>query len=78
MNLITVAEAAEKLGIHRSRVHVLIQENKLPAKLYGRTYLIDEKDLAKVKTYGKAGRPTNEQRGKPTKPTKKKSKKAVK
>lgn len=62
MNLITTAEAADKLGIHRSRVHVLIKEGRLPARLYGRTYLIEEKDLKLVESR-KAGRPPKDGAG---------------
>ncbi|MGH9765365.1 MAG: helix-turn-helix domain-containing protein [Blastocatellia bacterium] len=56
MKLITVAEAAEKLGVHRSRVNVLIKEGRLPATRYGRAYLIDDKDLTLVKER-RPGRP---------------------
>ncbi|MGH9762974.1 MAG: helix-turn-helix domain-containing protein [Blastocatellia bacterium] len=54
--LITVAEAAEKLGVHRTRVNVLIKEGRLAAARYGRAYLIDEKDLPLVKDR-RPGRP---------------------
>lgn len=59
MRLLTVLEAAEKLGIHRSRVHVLIKENRLPATQYGRAYLIKESDLKLVEER-KVGRPPKE------------------
>ena len=48
MTLITTAEAAARLGVHRTRVNVLIKEGRLPAQRYGRAYLIDEKDLKLV------------------------------
>ena len=57
MKLLTTKEAAEKLNISPVRVRQLIQEKKLNAKLVGRDYVIEEKDLASVQTYGKPGRP---------------------
>jgi len=60
--LITVLEAAERLGVHRSRVHVLIREGRLPAQKFGNVYLIKESDLKLVED-----RPT----GRPPKVSKK-------
>ena len=57
MNLLSTKEAAEKLGISPIRVRQLIQEGKIQATRVGRDYVIDEKDLANTKIYGKAGRP---------------------
>lgn len=48
MNLLTTAQVAERLGVHRTRVNVLIREGRLPAHQFGRAYLVDEKDLALV------------------------------
>jgi excisionase family DNA binding protein len=42
------AEAAKKLGVHITRVQVLIREGRLPAMWVGRTYVIDESDLRLV------------------------------
>ena len=56
MGLLTTAEVAERLGVHRSRVQVLIKEGRLPAQQYGKVYLVDEKDLKLVETR-KPGRP---------------------
>lgn len=56
MTLITTAEAAEKLGVHRTRVQVLIRTGRLPALLIGGTYVIEEEDLALVADR-KPGRP---------------------
>lgn len=56
MKLITTADAAKRLGVHRTRVNVLIREGRLPAQQIGRAYLIDEKDLALV-SERKVGRP---------------------
>ena len=57
MNLLTVKEASEKLGVSARRVHQLIEENTLKAQKVGSYYIIQAKDLAGVQTYGKAGRP---------------------
>ena len=57
MNLLSTKQAAEKLNVSPIRVRQLIREKKLKAKLVGRDYVIVEKDLETVQTYGKAGRP---------------------
>ena len=56
MRLLTTAEVAERLGVHRSRVQVLIKEGRLPAQRFGKVYLVDESDLKLVKDR-KPGRP---------------------
>jgi len=56
MGMITTAEAAARLGVHRSRVNVLIKEGRLPAQRFGKIYLIDEKNLRLVASR-KPGRP---------------------
>ena len=48
MKFLTTAQVAERLGVHRTRVNVLIREGRLPAQQFGRAYLVDEKDLALV------------------------------
>lgn len=58
MAMITTAQAATKLGISARRVLELIQSGRLPAKPFGRTYAVEEKDLAKVKDR-KPGRPSS-------------------
>lgn len=63
--MLTAAEAAERLKVHRSRVHVLIREGRLPAQKFGNVYLIKEGDLKLVED-----RPT----GRPPKSVKKPSK----
>jgi excisionase family DNA binding protein len=55
--LISTKEAAERLGVSTRRVQQMIEEGSLPATKLGRDYAILEKDLKKVKTYGKPGRP---------------------
>jgi excisionase family DNA binding protein len=39
----------EKLGVHITRVQVLIQQGRLPAQKVGRNYVINEDDLRLVK-----------------------------
>jgi excisionase family DNA binding protein len=56
MGLISSAEAAEKLGVHITRVQVLIREGRLPAQRIGRTYVVNEDDLKLVRDR-KPGRP---------------------
>jgi excisionase family DNA binding protein len=53
---LTTAQAAQKLGISPRRVLALIEAGRLPAKPFGRVYMIDEKDLKLVKNR-KPGRP---------------------
>ncbi len=55
-NLLSVMEAAEKLGVSRWRVNQFINEGRLPAKKIGRSYVIKESDLEKLQER-KVGRP---------------------
>jgi excisionase family DNA binding protein len=55
--LLSVAEAAEKLGVHRTRINQLIDSGDLPATQIGRSYVIREADLEKVKHRPPVGRP---------------------
>jgi len=55
--LLSVAEAAEKLGVHRTRINQLIGSGDLPATRIGRSYVIREADLEKVKDRPAPGRP---------------------
>jgi excisionase family DNA binding protein len=57
MNLLTTIQAAQKLNVSERRVRQLINEGKLKAHKLGRDYAIEETELKSVKTYGKAGRP---------------------
>ncbi len=57
MNLLSIKEAAEKLGVSARRVNQLIDEKKLPAQKIGSQYVINEKDLSVVTIHGKPGRP---------------------
>jgi excisionase family DNA binding protein len=63
MNLLTTAEVAERLGVHRTRVNVLIKEGRLPAQQFGRAYLVKEEDLKLVENR-KTGRPRKDEKNK--------------
>jgi excisionase family DNA binding protein len=54
--MITTKKAAEILGVSPRRVTALITAGKLPAQKLGRDWLINKKDLDKVKER-KPGRP---------------------
>jgi excisionase family DNA binding protein len=55
--LLSVAEAAARLGLHRTRINQLIGSGALPASRIGRAYVIREADLELVKERGSPGRP---------------------
>jgi len=55
MKLLTTSEVAERLGVHRSRVHALIKSGRIPAHKYGVVWLVDEADIHYQKR--KPGRP---------------------
>ncbi len=57
MKLISSKDAAEKLGVSDRRIRAMIKEGKIKAVNVGGGYVIEEKELAGVKTYGKSGRP---------------------
>ncbi|MDQ3179344.1 MAG: helix-turn-helix domain-containing protein [Acidobacteriota bacterium] len=57
MKLISAKDAAEKLGVTDRRVRAMIKEGKIKAVNIAGGYIIEEKELENVKTYGKAGRP---------------------
>ena len=63
MKLISAAEAAEKLGVHITRVQVLIREGRLPAQKVGGSYVINESDL-KLVEHRKPGRPPKSEKAK--------------
>ena len=56
MGLLTTKQAAKDLGVNDRRVTALIRAERLPAKKVGRDWLINSKDLAKVRDR-KPGRP---------------------
>jgi excisionase family DNA binding protein len=59
MKVITVQEAAERLGVTRERVYMLIKDSRLPATKWGRDWQIQEQHLKFVKDR-KPGRPRKE------------------
>lgn len=56
LSVITTKEAAERLGITQRRINALIKSGKLPAQIFGGSWMIEEKDLALV-AERKPGRP---------------------
>ena len=62
MKLLSVKQAAERLGISDRRVRMLIKSGKLVAHQLGREHAIEESALEGVKVYGKAGRPPKERK----------------
>jgi len=54
--MLTTKEAAEILGVNRSRVRQLILAGRLKAEKFGRDWLINESDLDGVRDR-KSGRP---------------------
>lgn len=60
MNLISVKDAAERLCVSDRRIRAMIKQGKIKAVNVGGGYVIEEKELKNVKTYGKAGRPKKE------------------
>ena len=55
-NLLSVTEAAKRLGVIRQRVFQFIQTGRLPAVMVGSQYVIKELDLELV-AERKTGRP---------------------
>jgi excisionase family DNA binding protein len=56
MKILTTEEAGQRLGIGKQRVRDLIESGRLPAKKFGRTWMIEEQDLKRV-AVRKPGRP---------------------
>lgn len=48
MGRISVAEAAERLGVHVQRVHQRIADGSLPAEKIGSSWVIDEVDVSRI------------------------------
>ena len=63
MKLLTTAEVADRLGVHQTRVQVLIREGRLPAQKFGKMFLVDEKHL-KLVADRKPGRPRSKGKAK--------------
>ncbi len=60
MKTLTTPEAAERLKVTPRRVRALIEAGKLPAKQYGRDWIINESDLQFVEER-RPGRPAKPQ-----------------
>lgn len=56
MAQLTTTDVAARLGVSRFRVWQLIKAGRLPARKFGRDYLIEEADLVKIGPR-KVGRP---------------------
>lgn len=54
---VSVAEAAEMLGVHPQRVHQRIREGSLPAEKVGNQWVIEMNDLRRIKRHAGPGRP---------------------
>ena len=55
-DLLTLAQAARRLGVSRQRLHALIQAGRLPAERLGHAWVIRAADLA-VHAPRRPGRP---------------------
>jgi excisionase family DNA binding protein len=69
MKLISTTEAAERLGVHITRVQALVKAGRLPAQKVGKNYVINEDDL-KLVADRKPGRPRHSSKSEPQKSAK--------
>jgi excisionase family DNA binding protein len=60
MAAISVAEAAQRLGVGVARIHQRIADGSLPASRIGAQWVIDERSLAAVRDSDVPGRPLSE------------------
>lgn len=74
--LLSVAEAAARLGLHRTRINQLINSGALPASRIGRAYVIREVDLELVKERPSPGPPPKSEKAQSKKARTKAKKKA--
>lgn len=58
-SVINTAQAAKALGITQRRITALIKSGRLPAEKIGRDWLINDKDIERVRIR-KPGRPKNQ------------------
>jgi excisionase family DNA binding protein len=58
----TIAEVQGKLGLSHARVLQFIRSGRLPARKVGVQWMIEKKDLAKLRIK-KVGRPPGKKRG---------------
>ncbi|MSY86414.1 MAG: helix-turn-helix domain-containing protein [Actinobacteria bacterium] len=57
MGSVSVAQAAERLGVSVPRIHQRIADGSLVAERIGSQWVIDERSLGRVQERRKAGRP---------------------
>lgn len=57
MGAISVAQAAERLGVSVPRIHQRIADGSLAAERIGHQWVVDERSLMRVQERSKAGRP---------------------
>jgi excisionase family DNA binding protein len=59
--VLTLAEAADELGLAASTLRHQVQAGRLRARLVGKTYVITERELARYRAehLGKPGRPSH-------------------
>lgn len=57
MAAVSVAQAAERLGVSVSRVHQRIADGSLSAERIGAQWVVDERSLLQIQERSKAGRP---------------------
>ena len=69
---LTLTEAAELLNLSPQHTSVLIRAGKLPARRWGRSYVIEAKDVENFRR-PKRGRPPRTPDSKPRKPRKAKA-----
>ncbi|GEP32784.1 hypothetical protein NSZ01_05520 [Nocardioides szechwanensis] len=57
MGAVSVAQAAERLGVSVPRIHQRIADGSLSAKRIGSQWVVDERSLLRIQERSKAGRP---------------------
>ena len=57
MGAVSVAQAAERLGVSVPRIHQRIADGSLSAERIGSQWVVDERSLLRVQERSKAGRP---------------------
>ncbi len=57
MEAVSVAQAAERLGVSVPRIHQRIADGSLSAERIGSQWVVDERSLLRIQERSKAGRP---------------------
>lgn len=55
--MLTTTQAAERLGVTRPAIQKLIETNRIPAKRFGRYWVLSAKDVDEYARTRKVGRP---------------------